>query len=226
MRLALFDLDHTLLDGDSNALWLQWLVDHGRAPATRLAEQDAFYARYRDGSLDIDAYLAFHLSLLERRAVAHWRPVRDAFVAQRVAPRIGAAARRAVADHVAAGDLVAVVTATHDFIARGIVDAIAPVALVATRCAVRDGRFTGEVDGSPCFGAAKPAAVTAWLSAGGHRLQAFESTHFYSDSANDLPLLEAVSHPVVVDADARLEALARERGWPRLSWAIAGDAPR
>ena len=104
--------------------------------------------------------------------------------------------------------------------------AIAPVALVATRCAVRNGCFTGEVDGSPCFGAAKPAAVTAWLSAGGHRLQAFESTHFYSDSANDLPLLEAVSHPVVVDADARLEALARERGWPRLSWAIAGDAPR
>jgi len=218
MRLALFDLDHTLLDGDSNQLWLSWLVEQGAAPAERLAEQATHYALYQSGGLDIDAYLAFHLSLLGGRALAQWLPMRDAFVATRIAPRIGPAARAAVERHRAQGDLVAVVTATHDFLARGIVDLIAPVPLVATRCALREGRFTGGVDGTPCFGPAKPRCVEDWLATRNQRLGSFESVHFYSDSANDLPLLEAVSHPIVVDADPRLAAIARERGWPRQRW--------
>jgi HAD superfamily hydrolase (TIGR01490 family) len=224
MRLALFDLDHTLLDGDSNQLWLTWLVEQGAAPPERLAEQSAYYAQYQRGTLDIDAYLGFHLALLVGRALDQWVPIREAFVAARIAPRIGVAARAAVGRHPTQGDLVAVVTATHDFLARGIVDLIAPVPLVATRCSVRDGRFTGRVDGIPCFGPAKPRCVADWLAERGQRLDAFESVHFYSDSANDLPLLESVSHPVVVDADPRLEAIARERGWPMQRWSGASAA--
>ncbi len=216
--LALFDLDHTLLDGDSNQLWLGWLVERGAVPATRLAQQADFYARYQAGTLDIDAYLAFHLSMLVERSVAQWRPLRDAFVAERIAPRIGPAARDAVALHRERGDTIAVVTATHDFLAEGIVSLLGAPPLVATRCEVVDGRFTGRVDGVPCFAAAKPGCVRDWLAAAGRRWDDYPAVRFYSDSANDLPLLEAVSHPIVVDPDPRLAAVAAERGWPRRSW--------
>lgn len=217
--LVLFDLDHTLLDGDSNQLWLGWLVERGEAPAWRLDEQAAHYARYQAGTLDIDAYLAFHLALLAGRPVADWRPVRDAFVAERIAPRVGAPARAAVERHRARGDAIAVVTATHDFLAEGIVALLGAPPLVATRCEVSDGRFTGRVDGSPCFAGAKAGRVRDWLAAGGRRWEDFPAVRFYSDSANDLPLLEAVSDPVVVDPDPRLAAIARARGWPREAWA-------
>jgi HAD superfamily hydrolase (TIGR01490 family) len=217
--LVLFDLDHTLLDGDSNQLWLGWLVERGAVPATRLAQQAEHYARYQAGTLDIDAYLAFHLSMLVERSVADWRPLRDAFVAERIAPRIGPAARAAVEHHRARGDALAVVTATHDFLAEGIVVLLGAPPLVATRCEVADGRFTGRVDGVPCFAQAKPGCVRDWLAAAGRRWEDFGAVRFYSDSANDLPLLEAVSHPVVVDPDPRLAAIAVARGWPRQSWA-------
>ncbi len=218
-ELVLFDLDHTLLDGDSNQLWLGWLVERGAVPATRLAQQAEHYARYQAGTLDIEAYLAFHLSMLAGRSVAEWRPLRDAFVADRIAPRIGTAASAAVERHRARGDAIAVVTATHDFLAEGIVSLLGAPPLVATRCEVADGRFTGRVDGVPCFAAAKPGCVRDWLAAGGRRWEDFGAVRFYSDSANDLPLLEAVSHPIVVDPDPRLAAVAAERGWPRERWA-------
>ena len=218
-ELALFDLDHTLLDGDSNQLWLGWLVERGAVPAVRLEQQAGFYARYQAGTLDIDAYLAFHLSMLVERSVEQWRPLREAFVAERIAPRIGEAARAALERHRGRGDTIAVVTATHDFLAEGIVSLLGAPPLVATRCEVVDGRFTGRVDGVPCFAAAKPGCVREWLAAGGRRWDDYPAVRFYSDSANDLPLLEAVSHPVVVDPDPRLAALAAERGWPRQSWA-------
>lgn len=216
--LTLFDLDHTLLDGDSNQLWLAFLVEHGAAGPERLAQQADFYARYQAGTLDIDAYLAFHLSLLVERSVAQWRPLRDAFVAERIAPRITDAARAAVAGHVGRGDTVAVVTATHDFLAEGIVALLGAPPLVATRCEVVDGRFTGRLVGRPCFADAKPGCVRDWLAAGGRRWEDYAVVRFYSDSANDLPLLEAATEPIVVDADSRLEAIATRRGWPQRSW--------
>ena len=218
MRLTLFDLDHTLLDGDSNLLWLTWLVERGEAPHERLAQQDAFYSQYQAGTLDIDAYLAFHLSLLVGPELGHWEAVRAAFVAERISPLIGTAARDAVARHRADGDLMAVVTATHGFLAQGIVSLLAPMPLVATGCELEGGRFTGRPIGGPCFAGAKLGQVRAWLQTLGHRLADFEAVRFYSDSANDLPLLDAVSEPVVVNADARLSAIARERGWPQLQW--------
>jgi HAD superfamily hydrolase (TIGR01490 family) len=219
--LTLFDLDHTLLDGDSNQLWLAFLVEHGAAAAERLAQQRDFYARYLAGTLDIGAYLAFHLSLLVEREVAHWRPLRDRFVAERIAPRIPEAARTALAMPLSRGDTVAVVTATHDFLAQGIVALLGAPALVATRCEVIDGRFTGRIVGAPCFAHAKPAGVRAWLAETGRRWDDYATVRVYSDSANDLPLLEAATEPIAVNPDVRLEAIARERGWPRLVWRTA-----
>jgi phosphoserine phosphatase len=137
-ELTLFDLDHTLLDSDSNQLWLAWLVEQGVAAPGRLAQQADFYARYQAGTLDIDAYLAFHLSLLVERSVEAWRPLRDAFVAARIVPRVTDAARAAVAAHRARGDTIAVVTATHDFLAAGILSLFGNPPLVATRCAATD----------------------------------------------------------------------------------------
>jgi HAD superfamily hydrolase (TIGR01490 family) len=216
--LTLFDLDHTLLDGDSNQLWLAWLVERGATDPARVVQQADYYARYQAGTLDIDAYLAFHLSMLVERSVAQWRPLRDAFVAERIAPRIGAAAQQAVADHRSRGDLVAVVTATHDFLAEGIVALLGAPPLVASRCEVVDGRFTGRLAAAPCFAAAKPGRVRDWLSEQGRELADFATIRFYSDSANDLPLLEMATAPIAVDPDPRLAAVARERGWPTLHW--------
>lgn len=221
--LTLFDLDHTLLDGDSNQLWLGWLVEHGVVPQVMLDRQAVYYARYQAGTLDIDDYLAFHLGLLIERPVQAWRGLRDAFVAERILPRLGARGRAAVADHRERGDTIAVVTATHDFLVEGIVASFGDIPIVASRCEVAEGRFTGRLAGPPCFGAAKPACVRDWLDATGRTWEAFEVVRFYSDSVNDLPLLEAATEPVVVDPDPRLAAIAAERGWPRLGWS-AGPA--
>jgi HAD superfamily hydrolase (TIGR01490 family) len=216
--LTLFDLDHTLLDGDSNQLWLAYLVERGAAPAERLAQQAAFYASYQAGTLDIDAYLAFHLALLVERDRAAWLALRDAFVAERIAPRIGAPARAAVERHRARGDAIAVVTATHDFLAEGIVALLGAPPLVATRCELVDGRFTGRLAGAPCFAAAKPGQVHDWLAGEGRAWSDFATVRCYSDSANDLPLLEAVAEPIAVDPDPRLAAIAGERGWRVERW--------
>ena len=196
--LTLFDLDHTLLDGDSNQLWLGWLVERGEVPAAMLERQAAYYARYQAGTLDIHDYLGFHLALLVERPVAAWRPLRDAFVAERIVPRLGARGRAAVTDHRERGDTIAVVTATHDFLVEGIVASFGEIPVVASRCEVRAGRFTGRLAGPPCFGAAKPACVRDWLAATDRDWDAFDVVRFYSDSVNDLPLLEAATEPVTV----------------------------
>ena len=133
------------------------------------------------------------------------------------------AAREAVARHRDRGEHIAVVTATHDFLAAGIVALFGPVPLVATRCELVEGRFTGRTDGPPCFGPAKRGFVDAWLAAQGQAWADFRTVRFYSDSANDLPLLEAASEPVVVDPDPRLAAIAAERGWARLSWRVDAE---
>lgn len=218
MRLALFDLDHTLLDGDSNRLWLEHLIAAGLASEARRAQQDAFYAAYEGGGLDIHAYLAFCIGLLADRPLAHWRPVRDAWVARTIAPRLAPQGLAALHAHRAAGDRVAVVTATQGWLVEGIVAPMGEVSVVATMPEVRDGRVTGRPLGPPCFAADKLPRVREWLAREDLSLQSFESVCFYSDSFNDLPLLEAVPEPVAVNPDPRLAALAAARGWPTRHW--------
>lgn len=218
MHLALFDLDHTLLDGDSNSLWLSYLVAAGQLPATVLHRQAEEYARYEAGILDIAAYLDFHLSLLAGWPLAEWLPWRERFVAEVIAPRISRDAMASVAGHRERGDLLAIVTATHSFLAEGIAELFMPIALIAPQAGVEDGCLNGRIVGEISYGERKPDAVRVWLARHGLKLADFASVHCYSDSSNDLPLLEMASHPNVVNGDPALARLASCRGWPALEW--------
>lgn len=216
-HLALFDLDHTLLDGDSNTLWLEFLIERGHLPESARQQQHDYMARYAAEQLDIDDYLAFHLRLLAPRPLAEWLPLREAFVAECIVPRIGGAAHQTVARHRALGHRLAIVTATHDFLAAAIGHILA-LPVIAPRCELRDDHFTGRLVGPTCFREGKLACLNAWLQDQGLDTHDIGERHFYTDSANDLPLLEMSSHPVAVNADVRLTALATDRGWPMLCW--------
>ncbi len=216
-HLALFDLDHTLLDGDSNTLWLAFLADRGHLPAEARSRQAGFMADYAAETLDIGDYLAFQLGLLAHRPLADWLPLRAEFLEACIAPRIGEEARAEVEGHRARGHRTAIVTATHSFLADAI-GGLFGVPVLAPRAEVRDGRLTGRIDGPVCFRERKLACVARWLADEGVGTAAGGNRHFYSDSINDLPLLEAVSHPVAVNPDARLAEVAQRRGWPVRHW--------
>ena len=218
MNLALFDLDNTLLAGDSDYEWGQFLVDRGVLDrASYEAQNAAYFEQYKAGTLDIHEYLGFALRPLAAHApedLARWH---DDFMRTRIAPMIGEPARALVRGHLARGDLCAVVTATNSFVTAPIARAFGVAHLIATEPETRDGRFTGRVAGTPCFREGKIARVDAWLEARGRPLASFSESRFYSDSHNDLPLLERVSHPVAVDPDPQLAAEAERRGWAVLS---------
>ncbi|MBM3366679.1 MAG: HAD family hydrolase [Betaproteobacteria bacterium] len=218
MNLALFDLDNTLLAGDSDYEWGQFLVDQGVVVREEYEAQNAaFYKQYKAGALDIGAFLAFALQPLAQHGddlLARWH---TRFMNERIRPMIGAAARALVDKHLVAGDLCAVVTATNSFVTAPIARSFGIENLVATEPERIDGRFTGRVAGTPCFREGKIERVLAWLARLGYRLEDFPVSSFYSDSRNDLPLLERVNRPVAVDPDEVLEATARARGWPVIS---------
>ena len=214
MHLTLFDLDNTLLEGDSDVEWARHLIDLGVLDrATYEARNEQFFADYRAGTLDIQAFLAFQLAPL----ASHRRQQLDAwhhdFMQSRIRPMMSTGARAAVQRHLAAGDLVAVVTATNSFVTAPICRAFGIEHLVATIAEEVDGRFTGRASGTPCFQAGKIERTQAWLASLGKTWGDFRTTTFYSDSRNDLPLLEMVSQPVAVRPDAVLRATAEARGW-------------
>ena len=214
-RLALFDLDNTLLAGDSDYAWAQHLIDAGVLDAEEYnARNDWFFDRYKDGTLDIHEFLEFQLAPLAR----HPREQLDAwhrdFMERRIRPMIAAPARALVKRH--AGDLTAIVTATNRFITAPIARELGVANLLATDIEEVDGRFTGKPHGTPTFREGKIRCVDEWLAARGTTLADYESW-FYSDSHNDLPLLERVTHPVAVDPDDTLRAVAAARGWELLS---------
>jgi HAD superfamily hydrolase (TIGR01490 family) len=218
MKLALFDLDNTLLAGDSDFEWAQFLISKGVLDRdVHEAKNQAFYDDYKAGTLDIHAFLQFQLAPLAR----HTRTELDAwhreFVATRIRPIIGSAARALVQRHLDAGDLCAIVTATNSFVTGPICREFGIPHLIATIPAQEDGRFTGAPRGLPAFREGKIARVDAWLESHGLWWGAFEQSWFYSDSLNDLPLLAKVSHPVAVDPDDTLRAHAAGQGWPILS---------
>ncbi|MDR2240308.1 MAG: HAD family phosphatase [Zoogloeaceae bacterium] len=218
MNLALFDLDNTLLAGDSDFEWAQYLISRGvlDREAYETRNQD-FYDQYKAGTLDIHAFLDFQLKPLSR----HPRRVLDAwhadFMTTRILPIITPKGRELVRRHQAEGALTALVTATNSFITAPIAHELGIAHLVATEPAQKDGEFTGSVSGTPSFREGKIARVEAWLAGLGRDWRSFGQSWFYSDSLNDLPLLEKVSHPVAVDPDPSLARQARERGWPIIS---------
>ena len=218
MNLALFDLDNTLLAGDSDFEWAQFLIEEGVLDRELYeARNQHFYDQYKAGTLDIREFLDFQLKPLAR----HSRNVLDAwhakFMARKIMPIIRDSARELVARH--RGDLRVLITATNSFVTAPIARELGIENLIATDPEQRDGEFTGGVSGTPCFREGKVQRLEEWLARDGRTLQSFDRSWFYSDSLNDLPLLERVSDPVAVDPDDTLRAHASARGWPVLTLA-------
>lgn len=215
MNLTLFDLDNTLLPIDSDYEWSRYLVAAGKVDATHFErENDRFFADYQAGTLDIAEFLAFQLGPLASLPRDELDRLHARYMAEVIMPAIRPAARELVARHQDAGDLCAIVTATNEFVTAPIARAFGIEHLVAVRVEEVDGRFTGRSPGIPSFREGKVTRVGEWLAGLGHAWESFATTTFYSDSVNDLALLERVTRPVATNPDDRLGAIARERGWP------------
>jgi len=218
MNLCLFDLDHTLLPLDSDHEFGEFLIRKGLAdPEDYRRRNDGFYQQYCDGTLVLDEYIAFTTSVWRQLDEPAQQALQQAFMEEVVLPAVQPQARELVEQHRMQGDLLAIVTATNEFVTRPIADAFDVNHLLAVRL-VRDsqGRVTGAIDGVPSFREGKITRVEQWLSDMGRQWSEFQRISFYSDSPNDLPLLERASHPVATNPSPSLEAVARERGWPIL----------
>ncbi len=218
MNLALFDLDHTLIPTDSDHEWGRFLVGLGVVDADEYQRKnDQFYADYKAGTLDNDKFLQFALAPLALRPRDELDRWHAEFMRSVITPVITPQARALVQKHLDAGDLCCVVTATNSFVTRPIAEAFGVPHLVATEPATLDGNgrsmFTGGVAGIPCFREGKIARTDAWLSSLGKAWDHFDTTTFYSDSLNDIPLLEKVSEPVATNPDDRLRQHAVTKGW-------------
>ncbi len=214
MNLALFDLDNTLLAGDSDYEWAQFLIEQGVVDAeVYQVDNDRFYRQYVDGTLDIHEFLDFQLAPLARHPRSQLDEWREQFMAVKIRPIMLDKARDLIRHHASRGDLCAIITATNSFITRPIAEAFGVPNLIATEPEIRNGRFTGKSIGIPCVREGKPRRVTEWLLGQGRQLEQFTESWFFSDSRNDVPLLELVSRPVAVDPDPVLAETARRRGW-------------
>ena len=214
MKLVFFDLDHTLLSGDSDVLWCNFLMDQGVLDRGSFAPRNAdMETRYKAGTVGLEEFANFYVGTLAGRSPAQWEPLRQAFLATVIVPRITQAAIALVNRHLDAGDLVVMTTATNRFITELTAFYFDIEHLIATEAQVQDGIFSGRTQGQLNMREGKVIRLHAWLNARGHALERFETTA-YSDSINDLPLLEAVLHPVAVHPDPQLAAIAQQRGWP------------
>jgi HAD superfamily hydrolase (TIGR01490 family) len=217
-ELALFDLDNTLLSGDSDYEWAQFLIERGVLERVEYeAKNDRFFRQYKAGRLDIHEFLDFQLEPL----ALHPREQLDAwhaeFMRAKVKPMIRRKGLDLVRRHLAQRDLCAILTSTNTFITGPIAREFGVEHLLATELEVRDGRFTGKPSGTPCFRQGKVTRLAEWLGGRGRTLASFEASWFYTDSQNDLPLLERVTKPVAVDPDEILREEATARGWQIIS---------
>jgi hypothetical protein len=219
LRLTLFDLDNTLLHGDSDYEWGQYLIEVG-AVDRGLYEQanQRFYDEYKSGTLNIEAFLAFALKPLASYPEAQLHAWRAAFLESRIKPRVSDRARALVQEELARSTLVAIVTATNRFVTAPIAELFGVSHLIATEPEKNlKGQYTGKVAGTPSFREGKIIRVDQWLSQLNHNWHDFEETAFYSDSLNDLPLLERVKEPIAVNPDPTLRQHAIQSGWPILN---------
>ena len=211
MPLALFDLDNTLLAGDSDYLWGCFLVDKGLVDG-ELYEQanERFYREYTEGRLDIHEFLNFALQPLAENDTAVLESLHREFMENHIRPIMTRRGTHLIEEHSRKGDHTVIITATNSFVTGPIAEAFGVNALIATEPEIIDGQYTGRVKGIPCFQHGKIEKLHDWLAATGID---FDGSWFYSDSHNDLPLLEEVAHPIAVDPDEQLRAIATERGW-------------
>ncbi|MGA6105883.1 HAD family hydrolase [Pseudomonas solani] len=215
MRLALFDLDNTLLGGDSDHAWGDYLCERGILDGDAYkSRNDEFYQDYLAGRLNITDYLNFSLEILGRTEMAQLEQWHREFMRDCVEPIILAKGEALLAEHRAAGDKLVIITATNRFVTGPIAARLGVETLLATECEMENGRYTGRTIDVPCFRDGKVTRLERWLAETGLSL---EGASFYSDSLNDLPLLERVTRPVAVDPDPKLRAEAERRGWPVIS---------
>ena len=216
MNLALFDLDNTLIIGDSDSEWPKFLIKRGILDAEHHARQnDYFYEQYKAGTLDIYEFLDFQLAPLTRFSRRELDAMHAEYMEEHIKPIIPQKARTLLAAHFTQGDEVMIITATNRFITGPIARELGVEHLIAVELE-EDGKgnFTGKPSGTPSFQAGKITRLNEWLAARGETLDSYDKVFFYSDSRNDLPLLSIVSNPVAVDADDTLKAHAEAHGWP------------
>lgn len=218
MALAIFDLDHTLLSGDSDHAWGQFLVDRGLVdPEVHQRRNDHFYEQYKAGSLDIHEYLEFAMRPLTEYDADHMHAERDIFLNDRIEPLVSQKARDLIRHHEERGDTLLIITATNGFVTYPIAERLGIAHIIAPHPEVIDGRYTGKTVGIPSFQDGKVTRLKRWMEEHQHDMQ---GSYFYSDSHNDLPLLRLVDHPVAVDPDPTLQAEAEANGWPVISLRI------
>lgn len=217
-ELALFDLDNTLLSGDSDYEWAQFLIERGVLERAKYEARNQHFSRqYKEGRLDIHEFLDFQLAPLARYPRAKLNEWHGEFMQAKVRPLIRGKGKELVQRHIRQGHLCAIVTSTNAFITAPIAREFGVNHLLATELEVHNGRFTGRPSGTPCFRQGKVTCLAEWLGGRGQTLASFPASWFYSDSLNDLPLLERVTHPVAVDPDETLRREALGRGWPIIS---------
>jgi len=215
MALALFDLDNTLLAGDSDYLWGEFLTEQGIVDADLYArENQRFYDEYKKGTLDIHEFQAFSQQPLVNNDHDKMLALREQFLDDKIKPIMSPAAFELIDKHRSTGDTLVVITATNSFITRPITRAFGIEHLLATEPEIVNGKYTGKIDGTPCFQEGKVTRLNQWMKA---QNQTLKGSWFYSDSHNDLPLLLEAENPVAVDADEKLLDYARRHNWPIMS---------
>jgi HAD superfamily hydrolase (TIGR01490 family) len=217
-NLALFDLDNTLLAGDSDYNWSLFLIRQGLLDEkTHHERNEQFYLDYKNGNLDIYKFLAFQLKPLSEHSMADLNALHAKYMDSVIRPMMTQKAQDLVNQHKAQGDLCLVITATNSFVTKPIAQAYGIAHLIGTDPEMVNGAYTGGVAGVPSFQEGKVTRLKQWLAERGQELADFERSYFYSDSHNDLPLMKLVTHPVAVDADAKLTDYAQQHGWPHIS---------
>lgn len=213
--LAIFDLDETLLAGDSEHLWCEYLIEQGLVDASYYkTNNDQFYQDYQNGCLDMDAFLRFSLQPLTQFSIDHLNSLRKDYLEKKIEPIILPEACKRIEDHRRQGHTLLIITATNRFITGPIAEMLGISQLLATEPEFGPGGYSGNIVGEPCFKEGKVLNLLKWLNSNPHSM---DDSWFYSDSYNDLPLLQKAQHPVVVDADDKLYQHAVAHNWERIS---------
>jgi HAD superfamily hydrolase (TIGR01490 family) len=216
MALAIFDLDNTLIHGDSDHAWGEFLCEKGIVDVTDYRQtNDLFYQQYIDGNMDMHAFLNFALKPLKEHSMEQLNAWHAEFMEEKIQPMMQDKAVQKIAMHREQGDFILIITATNAFVTQPIGELLEVDDLIATSPEIVDGQYTGNFVGIPCFQEGKIARLKQWLETNPHDLT---GSYFYSDSRNDLPLLEIVDHPVAVDADEHLSLIAEQRNWQHISF--------
>ena len=214
-ELLIFDLDNTLLAGDSDRNWGIFLAEQKVVDSSYLDESEKFYNNYYEGSLDIDGFLSFCLRPLIDNDMSYLLKLRQQFIDEKIKPIVTQTGKKLIDESQAEGKTVIIATATNDFVTRPIADLFNVDTLIATEFEIQNNNFTGKVLGEPCFRDGKLNKVKKWINENNYDLS---KTSFYSDSFNDLPLLEQVKYPVIVDGDDKLVEIGKNNNWECISF--------